>query len=716
MSAMPTRRNRRASQGLSGTRTARTVPSVMAIEALERRDCPAAIAIIGTKEVSEATGETFLRVRLSESIAKPVSVDYFLRGDATFGRDYRLSEGARQLTAPTGTLTFKPGETLKKISIGIVNDTAREQNESLSLNLFRPRGATLSGSTSATITIKDDDSYTASIIGPSRLQAGATGTYTLQLSAPATQAHTFYVNTEDRSAFTPTDYAALTKLPLTFTAGQSAKTFTVSTRANVGQEADESFSINVSTTTAGMPPIEPTSITIIGNGVPSPPSGPVLTTATFTHDYGWGIVNASASVAKLLGRTTAFPEVKDLGGVNWGNDVVRAPEAWSQGYTGKGIVVAVIDTGVDYTHPALQQSIWVNTREVPNDGIDNDNNGFTDDVRGWDFVDTDNNPMDEVSAGGGHGTHVAGSIAAVGSAFGPRGVAYGSKIMPIRVLGAGGGTNQAVADGIRYAATNGAHVINLSLGSPGAVAPAIRDAISRATALGAIVVAAAGNDREPSPSAPASLAEQSGVISVGAINQNLRLGVWPRPYGPPGGSAYAGFSPSLKHVVAPGENVTSSVPQGYPGATTSPAGTFAALSGTSMAAPHVAGVVALMLGTVPNPKAPGVRDRVVNALVTTSQQPPPLSPAALAAAAANRGATGVVTARIVSPTVRPLSAAPAQAAPANVAVARAFVAIDMDQARRPETGRTVSARPASPGIGTIASPQLLARLVTGRAS
>jgi subtilisin family serine protease len=80
--------------------------------------------------------------------------------------------------------------------------------------------------------------------------------------------------------------------------------------------------------------------------------------------------------------------------------------------------------------------------------------------------------------------------------------------------------------------------------------------------------------------------------------------------------------------------VISTVPSNYPGATTSPAGAFATLSGTSMAAPHVAGVVALMLGTVPNPKAPGVRDRIVNALVTTSKQPPPLSPAALAAAAA----------------------------------------------------------------------------------
>jgi subtilisin family serine protease len=687
------------------------------IEGLERRDCPAVVSIVGPTEVAEAGTPVTFTATLSAAQSRPVEVTYFTSGTATTGQDYRLSLGRVSMPTPSGTLTFRPGVTSLPITFTPINDTAREGNETFRLSLAAARGHTL-GARTVAISLIDDDNYTATLGGPSRVQPNTTTRFTLQLSSPATRNETFYVNTEDRTATTAPDYAPLKNLPITFSPGQKSKEFSIVTRPAASTGFDRSFVITATPQAKEFPAVASFTVTVAATGAPpTAPDGPTIAPTTFTHDYGWGIVNASASVAKLLGRTTAFPEVKDLGGVNWGNDVVRAPESWAQGYTGKGVVVAVIDTGVDYTHPALQQSIWVNTREVPNDGIDNDNNGFTDDVRGWDFVDTDNNPMDEVSADGGHGTHVAGTIAAVGSAFGPRGVAYGSKIMPIRVLGARGeGTSQAVADGIRYAATNGAHVINLSLGFPGAVAPAIRDAISRATALGAIVVAAAGNDREPSPSAPASLAEQSGVISVGAINENLRLGVWPRPYGPPRGSAYAGFSPSLKHVVAPGENVTSSVPQGYPGATTSPAGTFAALSGTSMAAPHVAGVVALMLGTVPNPKAPGVRDRVVNALVTTSQQPPPLSPAALAAAAANRGATGVATARIVSPTVRPLSAAPAQAAPANVAVARAFVAIDIDQARRPETGRTVAARPASPGIGTIATPQLLARLVTGRAS
>ena len=203
--------------------------------------------------------------------------------------------------------------------------------------------------------------------------------------------------------------------------------------------------------------------------------------------------------------------------------------------------------------------------------------------------------------------------------------------MPVRVLDeyGYGGKDRSLAEGIRYAANNGANVINLSLRwSP---SNDVVEAVKHATSLGAIVVAAAGNSREASPSFPASLSDQPGVISVGAVDQSQRLAVWPQ-IGPNSGSAYAGSSSTLKHVVAPGDNVTSTVPSGYPGGMTTSAGTFRPLFGTSMAAPHVAGVVALALSAVPNPKAPGVRDRVVNAIVTTSQQPPSTSSAALAAA------------------------------------------------------------------------------------
>ena len=698
---------RRTSKPLS-----RGAIAAIALERLERRDCPAVVAISGPTDIAEQGAPVTLLATISEAQRTAVQVRYFLAGTATAGQDYRLSIGGAALQSPNGTFTFRPGQTSIPITVTPVNDTLREGAETFQFNLVSARGHTLGLKTTSS-TIADDDSYTAAVIGPATVAPGTTSTFTLRLSSPATKNETFFISAEDRSASAPSDYTRLSSQPLTFRAGERRKTFTLVTTPNGSGERDETFVVTARAQDAGIPLISPFTVTIAGSGpVMPPPAGPPLTVATFTQDYGWGVVNTAAAIGKMLGATTAIPEVANLGGVNWGNDLVRAPEAWARGYTGKGIVVAVIDTGVDYTHPSLRDSIWVNPREVPNDGIDNDNNGFVDDVRGWDFYDLDNDPMDEIGVlnlQGGHGTHVAGTIAAAASAAGPRGVAFDAKIMPLRMFDEDFAARY-LTESIMYAANNGAHVINLSLGGP--ERPAVTAAIEHASRLGCIVVIASGNSYRAEPSFPASLASKiSGVISVGAVDSAGIVADF---------SNRAGLSPQLKQVSAPGVAVRSTVPAGYSNPTVpvfvTPVGTFADFPGTSMAAPHVAGVVALMLGTVPNPKAPGVRDRIVNALVTTSKQPPPLSPAALAAAAANRGATGVVAARIVSPTVRPLSVAPAQAAPATTAVARAFVAIDMDQARRPETGRTVAARPASPGIGTIASPQLLARLVTGRAS
>ncbi len=121
----------------------------------------------------------------------------------------------------------------------------------------------------------------------------------------------------------------------------------------------------------------------------------------------------------------------------------------------------MVDTGVDYTHPDLDGNIWTNSREIAGNGVDDDGNGYVDDVHGWDFVGNDNAPLDA----DGHGTHVSGTIAAENNGVGITGVAYNAKIMPVRVLDENGsGTNAAIAAGIRYAADNGARVINLSLG------------------------------------------------------------------------------------------------------------------------------------------------------------------------------------------------------------------------------------------------------------
>lgn len=717
-----------------------------ALEPLERRDCPAVVGIVGPAVVDEAGAPVTLMATLSAPQSRPLTVQYYTSGSAKGGADYGLSVGSSRLRTPAGSFTFPAGTTSLPITFTPRNDAIREGNETFQFSLSTVRGHTL-GQRSVVVTIIDDDSYTATVTGPARVARDAATTFRLQLSSPATRQEVFFISMDDRSAGTPGGYARLTNLPVMFQPGQSMREFRIVTNASSGTNRDTTFAINVRARSKDIPAITPFIVTIEGNGQPGPPPGPPLTEATFTHTYGWGVVNAAASVSKMLGGTTAFPEVPDSPssrGFDWGFDMVRAPEVWAQGYTGRGIVVAVVDSGVDYNHPSLRSQIWVNPREIPGDGIDNDNNGFVDDVRGWDFVDFvpgvnpgDNDPMDPFDDG--HGTHVAGTIAAVGSQFGPKGVAFDAKIMPVRVLGPNGGSIDAIAAGIRYAADNGAHVINLSLGSPGAAVPSpMRQAIEYATSRGVIVVAAAGNDRETTPSSPASIADRPGVISVGAINSQRRL--WSDEFPIPGtgiylGSSYAGFSPALKHVVAPGENVTSTVPAGYPGGQATPAGTFASLNGTSMAAPHVAGVVALMYSAVPNPKAPGVRDRVVDALRSTSQQPPPLTAPAAASLAARstaafaagrqlaaRAAALPVTtvaatvAAAAAPVqarpqlaVRPVATLPLKALASQPVKAAAFAG--MEAAR---SGRTQPARPTRIEAPTIAlQPLAASRLPRG---
>ncbi|MBD2609370.1 S8 family serine peptidase [Scytonema hofmannii FACHB-248] len=294
----------------------------------------------------------------------------------------------------------------------------------------------------------------------------------------------------------------------------------------------------------------------------------------YNYTDGYGLINAADAVSKAAGQKT-FADVPNLGGNNWGADLVKAPEAWAKGYTGKGVVVAVVDTGVDRNHDDLKNNIWTNTKEIAGNGIDDDGNGYIDDVNGWNFDGNDNNTLDVA----GHGTHVSGTIAGEKNDFGVTGIAYDAYIMPVKVLNdSGSGSYDAIAQGIRYAADNGANVINLSLGGsyPNSV---LESALKYASSKGAIVVMAAGNDSGLQPGYPARYADQTG-IAVGAVDKNNQLASF---------SNLAGFNP-LTYVTAPGVDVYSTLPGNK----------YASYSGTSMATPHVAGVVALMLSANPN--------------------------------------------------------------------------------------------------------------------
>lgn len=294
----------------------------------------------------------------------------------------------------------------------------------------------------------------------------------------------------------------------------------------------------------------------------------------YSSTDGYGLIDASAAVATAIGQDR-FGDVPNLGGNNWGVDLVNAPSVWAKGYTGQGIVVAVLDTGVDRNHEDLSRNIWSNSGEIPDNGIDDDGNGFIDDVFGWNFDANNGNSLDV----DGHGTHVAGTIAGGNNSFGVTGIAYDAQIMPVKVLDDNGsGTNSAIAKGIYYAVDNGADVINLSLGG-GSYSQEMENAVQYASSRNVIVVMAAGNSGGFQPIYPARYAENYG-IAVGAVNRNGNMADFSNRAG----------SQELTYVTAPGVNVYSTLPNNQ----------YAAYSGTSMATPHVAGVVALMLSANPN--------------------------------------------------------------------------------------------------------------------
>lgn len=314
-------------------------------------------------------------------------------------------------------------------------------------------------------------------------------------------------------------------------------------------------------------------------------------------------------------------------GKQWGMIDLGVKSAWEKTTGSPEMIVAVIDTGIDYTHEDLLPNLWRNTKEIPDNGIDDDGNGYVDDIIGWDFASNDNKPYDlivdpiqlvsEEGGNAGHGTHCAGTVAAKGgNALGVAGVAPNVKIMALRFMNEKGtGTTADAVKAIKYAVDNGAKVLSNSWGNEGEDPDdainnrALRDIITYAQERGVLFVAAAGNghsgmgydnDNDLSPAFPASY-DHENIISVTAIGIFDNLG------------GFANWGSSTVDIAAPGMNVYSTtVGNKYSNIVFSLGEYEPVWSGTSMAAPHVAGAAALYWSANPNKTWKEVKEAILS--------------------------------------------------------------------------------------------------------
>lgn len=305
-----------------------------------------------------------------------------------------------------------------------------------------------------------------------------------------------------------------------------------------------------------------------------------------------GTPSASLSALRRLAESGAFAwiipnrriviagEPNDPGYANqWNMRIIQAPAAWDISIGSRQVIIAILDTGISLSHPDLQANLWENTDEIAGNGLDDDGNGFIDDRWGWNFVNNTPNPEDDHL----HGTHVAGIAGAVGNnAIGIAGTAWQVQLMPVKFLDRNGqGTFLGMLQAMRYAVDNGARVVNLSVSADGDLGAEERrlldETMNYVKSRGAIAIAASGNAGANIPAYPA---RHPDIIAVGASTASDERW-WLSNYG-------EGLD-----LLAPGAGV-------YSTSRSSSGPTYSTASGTSMAAPHVSGTVALLWAVNPS--------------------------------------------------------------------------------------------------------------------
>jgi subtilisin family serine protease len=276
---------------------------------------------------------------------------------------------------------------------------------------------------------------------------------------------------------------------------------------------------------------------------------------------------------------------------DWGQTITKAPDVWSQGVNGQGVVVGIVDTRVETTHPQLQNQFAVNTGEIPDNGIDDDHNGYIDDYYGYNFY-TDNPLSGRIAE---HGTHVAGIVVAEHSKGAIKGMAEGAKIVAAPFLNnEGSGNLDDALSALEYVRVRGVKVVNASWGSGGCSGSQIlANKIQELANQGILVMVAAGNsgrDIEQYPESPAIL-NAPNQITVGWSTPQEFL------------SGFSNYSYKLVHLAAPGEDILSTVPSGTK-----------YMDGTSMATPFVTAAAALLWSAKPNASYAQVKQAILNSV------------------------------------------------------------------------------------------------------